>query len=313
MASFFRRCVAILAVFLGAGCALTNLASLKLMYEKAHLPESRIHRGLAYRESSDPKQRLDLYVPDGKGWPVLLFVHGGGWDSGDRQLTVAGVDLYANIGRFFASHGVGSAVIGYRLLPGVPWREQIRDVAGAVAWVYRNAAKYGGDSQCLFLSGHSAGAQLASRVALDPEPLKAEGLSKKIVAGVIAVSGAGFEIGGEESLASRGGRRGYYQRRFEQGDTTGAWAGQVSLLRFIDKTSPPFLVLYGSAETLGLRQQSELLAERLKNAGVPTELIVVPHRDHVQMVLTMSRKEGETTRAMLRFLNEYLFRADLAR
>jgi arylformamidase len=304
MASFFKRCGLILAVFLGAGCALTNLASLRLMYEKAHIPESHIHRDLAYREGpgeDDPKQRLDLYVPDGKDWPVLVFVHGGGWDSGDRALTVAGVDIYANIGRFFASHGVGTAVISYRLLPQVAWRDQIKDVAGAVAWVYRNAAKYGGDPKRLFLAGHSAGAQLVARVALDPEPLEDEGLDKRIVSGVVAVSGAGYEISSEEALSARGARKGYYQRRFEQGDTSGAWAGEVSILRFIDKGAPPFLIIYGTAEPKGLHQRSEMLAEKLRSFRVPTELTVVPHRDHVQMVMTMSR-EGETTQAMLNFL-----------
>ncbi len=252
-----------------------------------------ILRDIGYREGPDAhpaKHRLDLYLPEGKNWPVLVFVHGGGWDSGDRKHAVAGVDLYADIGRFFAAHGVGTAVISYRLLPDVAWREQIRDVAGAVAWVYRNAAEYGGEPKRLFLAGHSAGAQLATRVALDPEPLKAECLSKKIIAGVIAVSGAGYEIS-EEAASTRGGRRRYYERRFGADD--------VSILRFIDETAPPFLIFYGSAEPKGFHQQSQRLAERLQAASVPAELIVVPHKDHVQTALEMSGAVGATTAAWI--------------
>jgi len=271
----------------------------------SNILELRIHHDLPYRNGigeGSQKQRLDLYVPEGKNWPVLVFVHGGGWDSGDRQYVVAGVDIYADIGRFFASHGVGTAVISYRLLPDVAWREQIQDVAGAVAWAYRNAANYGGNPKRLFLAGHSAGAQLAARVALDPEPLKAEGLSKKIVSGVIAVSGAGYEIGDENVSASRGRRKEYYQRRFQQDDETEAWASEVSILRFINKSAPPFLIFYGSAEPKSLIEQSKLLDRRLQDAGVSSRLIVVPHRDHVQMVATMSREEDATARESLDFI-----------
>lgn len=296
----------IFCIFILNGCALTNLASVKLMYQKTEIPEDRIHRDLPYRDPAagraDEKQRLDLYVPEGKDWPVLVFVHGGGWDSGDRKYEVAGADIYANIGRFFAAHGVGTAVISYRLLPDVTWQEQIKDVAGAVAWVYKNVGKYGGDPKRLFLSGHSAGAQLAARVALDPKPLQDEGLSKKIVSGVIAVSGAGYQIEGEELRSTRGGRKGYYQRRFQQDDPTDGWQTEVSVLRFVDKSAPPFLLFYGSAEPTSLIEQSELLAKRLQDAGVPAKLMVIPHRDHVQTVMTMSREEDVAARESLEFL-----------
>ncbi|HEX5036061.1 MAG TPA: alpha/beta hydrolase [bacterium] len=278
------------------------------MYQKTEIPEDRIHRDLPYRDlpagPAGEKQRLDLYVPNGKNWPVLVFVHGGGWDSGDRQYEVAGADIYANIGRFFAAHGVGTAVISYRLLPDVTWQEQIRDVAGAVAWVYKNATRYGGDPKRLFLSGHSAGAQLAARVALDPKPLQDEGLSKKIVSGVIAVSGAGYQIEGEELRSTRGGRKGYYQRRFQQDDPTDGWRTEVSVLRFVDKSAPPFLLFYGSAEPTSLIEQSELLAKRLQDAGVPAKLAVIPHRDHVQTVMTLSREEDVTAREALAFIGK---------
>jgi len=296
----------LLATAVVSGCALMDFASVKVMYQKASLPDSQIHKDIAYRESStDPKQRLDLYVPERQNWPVLVFIHGGGWNTGDKAYDVAGSDLYANIGRYFASRGIGTAVINYRLLPHVNWREQIRDAAAATAWVYRNAARYGGNPKRLFLSGHSAGAQLAARIALDPEPLKKEGFSKGIVAGVIGVSGAGYEIASKRSISSTGGLKTYYAKRFADGDETDAWAKEASILRFIDKTAPPFLILYGSAETNDLKQQSELLAKRLKSSGVPMEWIVIPHRDHIQTVMTMSREEGVTTPALRHFIEKY--------
>jgi acetyl esterase/lipase len=266
-------------------------------------PEIRVHRNLSYRDAKDPSQTLDLYAPEGKDWPVLVFVHGGGWNTGDKSAVVHGTTPYADIGRFFASKGVGTAVINYRLIPHVPWRGQIEDVAGAVASVHRNAANEGGDPKRFFVAGHSAGAQLATRVALDPEPLKTEGLTGKIVSGVIAVSGAGYEIS-RETLSTRGGRWAYFERRFAQGDTTGTWAREVSVLRFVGHSAPPFLILYGSAEPQGFHQQSEMLAERLKAAGVGAKRVVLTSRDHIQTALDLSRAESLATRELFDFLRK---------
>src|SRR5439155_18980367 len=91
-----------------------------------------IHRDICYREgSADEKHRLDLFLPHGTNWPILIFIHGGGLTSGDKALRVSGADVYGNIGRFYASQGIGVAVINYRLQPKVTWREQAEDVAHA--------------------------------------------------------------------------------------------------------------------------------------------------------------------------------------
>src|SRR5690606_35188130 len=89
----------------------------------------------------DEKTRLDLFFPAGSGWPVMVFVHGGGWSSGDKDLRVGGRDVYRNIGRFYAARGIGVAVINYRLLPGVHWRTQLRDVAHAALYTRTRAGE----------------------------------------------------------------------------------------------------------------------------------------------------------------------------
>src|SRR5439155_21038348 len=59
-----------------------------------------IHRDICYREgSADEKHRLDLFLPHGTNWPILIFIHGGGLTSGDKALRVSGADVYGNIGR----------------------------------------------------------------------------------------------------------------------------------------------------------------------------------------------------------------------
>src|SRR5947207_3914086 len=152
-----------------SGYAAARRAAMAILYRQVPFATGRVLRDLVYRDgSADPKHQLDLFVPPGTNWPVLIFVHGGGLTAGDKSLRVSGRDVYGNIGRFYASHGIGVAVINYRLQPKVNWRAQVEDVAQATAWVFSHLESYGADVNRLFLAGHSAGAQLSVRVALDP-------------------------------------------------------------------------------------------------------------------------------------------------
>ena len=137
---------------------------------------------------ADPeKNKLDLYLPKGKqGFPILVFVHGGGYQKGDRKEGEI-------LGQVFAARGVGAAVISYRLYPQVKHPGQVQDVARAFAWVKANADRQGGRSSAIFVGGHSAGAHLAALLATDESYLQAEALSLKDIRGVVALSG-GYRI-----------------------------------------------------------------------------------------------------------------------
>ena len=146
------------ALFL-AGCQPALWVGIQFVYDEADLPAGQIKKDLAYAEgpSADPeKHRLDLFLPapSEENWPTVIFVHGGGWTEGDKDLRVGYQDVYGNIGRFFAARGIGAAVINYRLLgDGVQWPAQIEDVARATAYVHDHIAEYGGDPAALFLMG----------------------------------------------------------------------------------------------------------------------------------------------------------------
>ena len=108
------------------------------------------------------KHKLDLYLPKGKkNFPVLVFLHGGSWRSGDRS-------VYPLFGNRFAKPGIGVAIPSYRLMPKNPHPAQIEDTAAAFAWVYKNIAQYGGDVSRIYVAGHSAGGHLVALLALDP-------------------------------------------------------------------------------------------------------------------------------------------------
>src|ERR1022692_1687969 len=115
-------CLAAGLAFL-AGCA--PRAAAKTAEPKDALPaddmryEVEATRNLTYYEGDDAdkeKHKLDLYLPKGKkDFPVVVFVHGGAWVFGDRNFF----GVYEGVGKMFARHGIGAAVISYRLSPGV--------------------------------------------------------------------------------------------------------------------------------------------------------------------------------------------------
>src|SRR3569623_2547342 len=122
------------------------------------------------RFGPNPNTLRDLYAPRRGGpWPMLVFVHGGGWDSGDRR-------EYGFVGRALAARGVLVACADYRVFPEVVYPAFVEDLALAANWLGAHAAEYGGDPERLVLVGHSAGAYTAMMVALQPERFGAAGL-----------------------------------------------------------------------------------------------------------------------------------------
>ena len=291
----------LLAVALG-GCVAG------LVFDPTPLPEERILRDLAYMDGPGAhaeKHRFDLFLPDANaGWPTLIFVHGGGWDEGDKSLEAAGFEVYANIGRFYASQGFGVAVINYRLQPEVTWRDQVLDVTHALAAVRREVEKHGGDPDVIFLSGHSAGGQLASYVAVADWPReRVDGAGR--VCGVVTVSGAGYDLADDATYDNYKAKRKYYAQRFRIEGDGDDWAHDASMVNHLDAGDPPFLVVYAEREYPSLRHQARLLHGELKALEVPSRLHVVPKQRHRLVVVTFSQPGEPVTEETVRFLREF--------
>ncbi|MGI4793304.1 MAG: alpha/beta hydrolase, partial [Janthinobacterium lividum] len=134
-------------------------------------PDRLVATDIAY--GNDPRQRLDVYRPHGRGpFPVMMFLYGGSWDSGARA-------MYRFLGDAFAASGILTVIPDYRLYPQVRYAEILADCAGALAWTRRNAVRYGGRAAPPALIGHSAGAYNAAMLALDRSLLAAVGLSPR--------------------------------------------------------------------------------------------------------------------------------------
>jgi arylformamidase len=230
----------------------------------------------------DPRQTLDLYARPGlSGAPVLLFVHGGGWNIGDKR----GVNA---LPAFAERHGLLFASTNYRLTPDVTARGCAQDVAAAIAWMLTHGAEHGGDPRRLFIAGHSAGAHLVALVGVDPVYLGAQGKAPDDLAGVIPIDGAGYDA--VKQLAQPQ-RPGWLGRRLDQmydlafsADPAGL---SPTLLVKPGRAYPPYLIFHVESRA-DARDQSLGLVNALRGAGGSAEVVAAPGETH----MTINRDFG---------------------
>ena len=140
---------------------------------------------IAYTANAEDRQTLDVYAPRNPrpGAPVVVFLYGGGWDSGKKA-------DYKFVGAALASHGYLAVVPDYRVYPEIRYPAFLRDSAAAVRWTRDHARDYGFDPHQLFLMGHSAGAYNAVMLGVDPQWLSAVGMDpRRDIRGVVGMAG----------------------------------------------------------------------------------------------------------------------------
>src|SRR2546429_1299500 len=154
--------------------ALLNLAQTRAQTAASARTKLIVTRDLPYAEPADPRQKVDIYAPEGaKNLPVVFWIHGGGWQTGDRTDIQVKPQAFVDQGFVFVS-------TGYRLLPEVEMGTIFRDVAKSIRWVHDHIAEYGGDPNRLLIIGHSAGAQLAALMGTRHRFFEDEGTSLAI-------------------------------------------------------------------------------------------------------------------------------------
>jgi len=206
---------------------------------------------------------LDLFKPKTikKPVPCLIFVHGGSWISGSRK-------MYGTYCRHFAAKGYVVATIDYRLSGEAPFPAAIQDVNCAIRWMRANSQKLGVDPNRIGLVGGSAGAHLVMLAAYanapDPE-LEGSGGNNDVSTRVQAV----VDIYGPNQL---GGRRSRAVVKFMGGKTSNEapeMYAKASPITHLTKDAPPTLILHGTVDELVNISQSDNLAAKLAELGVP--------------------------------------------
>ena len=176
-----KRTCAVLAVLIAAILA-AGCSPVTILNALADSKSEPAIIGIAY--GSDPRQKLDIYVPANRSGavPVALFFFGGSWNRGDRS-------DYKFVGEALASRGILAVIADYRLYPQVRYPEFLEDSARAAAWTIAHAQEHGGDPKRLYIMGHSAGGYNAAMLALDPRWMANAGSTSKAFAGFIGLAG----------------------------------------------------------------------------------------------------------------------------
>lgn len=170
-----------LAVGLLAMAACSPLGALNVVMP-ADAGGEQVATGVAY--GAHKRQRLDVYAPTRgeEPAPVVVFIYGGGWDSGRRQ-------EYSFVGRALAARGFVTVIPDYRLVPAVRYPAFVRDGASVVRWVAGNIEQYGGNPERVGVAGHSAGAYTAVMLGVAPRYAHADGPEALPVDAVAGLAG----------------------------------------------------------------------------------------------------------------------------
>jgi acetyl esterase/lipase len=264
-----------------------------------------IKRNIAYADPAHERQVLDVYSPqNAKNLPVVFWIHGGGWQAGDKSSVQIKPQAFMDQGFVFVS-------TNYRLLPNVDMATIVRDIARSIRWVHDHINEYGGDPNRLFVMGHSAGAQLAALICTDDRYLKAEGLSLAIIKGCVPVDGDTYDVPAIiETAETRRRVHGQPQAKYGHREKFGndpAKHRDLSAVTHVatGKGIPPFLILH-VAEHPDTNAQAQRLASVLKDAGVPVKVFGAQESYHNKINADLGQPNDPATKVLFEFVGDAL-------
>jgi acetyl esterase/lipase len=256
---------------------------------------------IPYVEKGHSRQVLDIYAPDGaKDLPVVFWIHGGGWQTGDKTSVQIKPRVLTGRGFVFVS-------TNYRLLPHVTMDVLIRDVAKSLGWVHKNIARHGGDPKRIFVMGHSAGAQLAALICIDDRYLKAESVPFAVLKGCVPVDGDTYDL--PAIIATAEFRQTVYRlpqpkfgHRVKFGNDPQKHIDFSAVTHVAKgKGIPPFLILHVSGHP-DTAAQARRLGDVLKKAGIPVKVFGARETTHNKLNANLGLPDDAATKELFKFL-----------
>jgi arylformamidase len=226
-------------------------------------------------------ERLDIYRTGRAAAPVFIFIHGGAWRSGQSKDFAAPAEMFLASGAHY-------------VVPDFAWVQEVGgslmvladQVCRAVAWVYENAAYFGGDPNRLYVGGQSSGGHLAA-VALTTDWRREFGLPADIIKGGMCISGI-YDLT-PVRLSAR--------NRYVAFDD--AAVATLSPIRYLDRLHAPLIVAYGTCETPEFQRQNREFAAAVEAAGKKVRLLIGEHYNHFELPETLGNPHGLLGRAVL--------------
>jgi arylformamidase len=257
---------------------------LKRLASSSDTTRARLGEPKRFAYGPTPIESLDFYPAKTPNAPIFVNVHGGRWLLGNAKENGYAADLFVNAGvNYVALDFIQSNAANGDLRP---MAEQVRR---GIAWVYKNAASFGGDSTRFYVGGHSSGGHLCG-VALVTDWQSDFGLPADMIAGGLLMSGI-FDL-----KPARLSARSTYIKFDDEMEQA------LSSQRHIDLLRAPVIVTYGTNETPEFQRQSRDFAAAVKAAGKPVELIEAPNFNHFEMVESLGNPYGPNGLAALKLM-----------
>jgi len=241
---------------------------------------ARLGEPRCYAYGPGRNEKLDVY-PATQGRAIHVFAHGGAWRAGRAREYAAAAEMFVDAGAHYVALDFDNAPdCGGDLFV---MADQVRR---AIAWVYRNAALFGGDAERMYVSGTSSGAHLAGVAATTDWQLRFS-LPNDIVKGYTLCSGM-YDL-----EAPRLSKRSAYVRFSDEMEA------ELSPQRHLERVRAPIVLLYGSLETPEFQRQTREFAAALERAGKAVELILGEGYNHFEIGETLGNPYGPMGRAVL--------------
>ena len=290
-----------------------QIALMKRMLAPAAFDTSRVERkALDVAYGPLPEQKLDVYLPpEGEGpFPLIIYVHGGGWTVGTKREGA----LDAIIGAL--AHGYALLSVDYRLSPAAKYPEFLFDVKTAVRWARAHAAVYGFDPERFAVMGDSAGAQLGLMVGFTPDVPELEGAkygwaetSSRVQAvvdlyGPVLLDANNFALLDESGVPKLSLTGDYSRAPLDKMmsclSADPDLLGLISPTAYVHRDIPPVLILQGESDPIVPKQHSIALFDRIRAVCGPgrAELVLFPERVHADFAF-MTNETAETVVAFL--------------
>lgn len=243
----------------------------KKSHQKILLNNSTIHRNIEYAVADGQSLQLDLYLPKAstETMPLIVWIHGGGWRSGDKSNINSAI-------RQLSGAGYAVASINYRLKDLTIHPKNIHDCKGAIRWLRANAKNYGYDPDRIAVSGGSAGGHLALLLGLSHGITELEGIVGGNLDQSSAVS-AIITLYGPTELTVMLKK----SARFSKNNPLiMEHLASASPLTYLSTDDPPVLIIHGDQDPTVPVEQSLLLNERYQQYGLLSELHILKGAGH---------------------------------
>ena len=232
------------------------------------------HKDISYLGSNtiNESPKLNIFLPKRSNTdqlPVLIFVHGGNWNTGNK-------DQYGFFGKNFAKKDVITVIPDYTLSPKANYDVQAQEIAAVIKWTLANITNYNGNPRQIFISGHSAGGHLAALAVMNPK----YGINPSDISGIILIDAAGLDM--KHYLLENPPTDAHDYKATWTTDPI-KWQ-DASPIYFLNEQTPPLLIYVGNKTYKSIKVTNERFVSALRSFDPNAKLIPI-NKSHIPMIL----------------------------